>query len=99
MRSAKYGYWIKFDLLIETEKNVYILIPHYGTDIIRFYQISNKEIVNEQKAGVNIKEADKLIQKIVKKTKPGDLILLHDTEKSTLDALESIIIQQFLLIL
>jgi class 3 adenylate cyclase len=52
MRSIDKGYWIRFEVLIETEKELAIYIPHSGTDLIEFYQIIAGEVVPKGRSGV-----------------------------------------------
>lgn len=62
MRSVKFGYWIKFDFDAKAFRKPYILIPHYGTDLIEFYQVTNGKVIQHKRSGVHIKRSEQDIK-------------------------------------
>jgi signal transduction histidine kinase/DNA-binding NarL/FixJ family response regulator len=62
MRSQKFGYWVKFQFDADQYQDPYLLVPHYGTDRIDFYQVEGKKVIQHLKSGVNVKQSDQSIK-------------------------------------
>lgn len=79
MRSEKFGYWIKFDLDLSKYENPHLLIPHYGTDLIEFYQVNDGKVVKTSRSGVHVK----MSQQEVESTRSIFELNLDEAEVST----------------